>query len=393
MRNVETERQKTRVAKNLSPLRRRKTVLGVLMLVSLLLGPATPAADPPPLTLVMCHPTTGQIRNILQLRSMGLLPQEPFRLIGVYHQQEKTDFAPAREFVRKEGYDWIEFVVLQGAASAKDTASAPNPWTPEFRRLYKRAHGVLFTGGSDLLPGAYGQSHLLLTDADNPARNHFELSFLSHLLGDPRRRDSEAWLENEKGFPLLAVCLGAQTLNVALGGTLWQDIPWQVYGLLTAEDVLASGLDRIHSSRYMAMLNPGVKDLLPAFHFIRWRDEADWLKRLPAAVKPVAVLSSHHQAIRVLAKDLVVAAQSMDGRVVEAVAHRRFPNVLGVQFHPEFAALFQKERLYRSAPGREPTLSLVEVLNRRPGSRQFHEQLWHWFSGAMKETRHNRQKN
>jgi putative glutamine amidotransferase len=95
----------------------------------------------------------------------------------------------------------------------------------------------------------------------------------------------------------------------------------------------------------------------------------------------------------VLAKDLVVVARSMDGRVVEAVAHRRFPNVLGVQFHPEFAALFQKERLYRPAPGLKPTLSLVEVLNRRPGSRQFHEQLWNWFSGAMKETRRNRQKN
>ena len=83
----------------------------------------------------------------------------------------------------------------------------------------------------------------------------------------------------------------------------------------------------------------------------------------------------------------------MDGRVVEAVAHRRYSNVLGVQFHPEFAALFQKERLYRPAPGREPSLSLVEVLGRYPGSRDFHEQLWHWFSRSMNETRSNRQKN
>ncbi|MBN1196297.1 MAG: gamma-glutamyl-gamma-aminobutyrate hydrolase family protein, partial [Candidatus Aminicenantes bacterium] len=367
-------------------------IWGLLAFI-LIRGVGVMASEVPPLTLVMCHPTTGQIQNILQLRSMGLLPAEPFRLIGVYHQDEKTDYAPAREFVRKEGFDWIEFVVIRGALSTKDIAAGTNPWTPEFSRLYKRAHGMLFTGGSDLLPGAYGQSHLLLTDADNPARNHFELSFLSHLLGDPRRRDSDAWLKTENGFPLLAVCLGAQTLNVALGGTLWQDIPWQVYGLRTAEDVLALGPDQIHSSRYMAMLNPGMEDLLPAFHFIRWRDEADWLKRLPAALNPVVVLSSHHQAIRALAKDLVVVARSLDGRVVEAVAHRRYPNVLGVQFHPEFAALFQKERLYRPAPGGEPTLSLVEVLNRRPGSRQFHEQLWHWFSDAMKETRSNRQKN
>ncbi|HDP95880.1 MAG TPA: hypothetical protein ENN40_11060 [Candidatus Aminicenantes bacterium] len=371
--------------------RYRQAIWGLLVFV-LIHGVGTLAADTPPLTLVMCHPTTGQIRNILQLRNQGLLPAEPMCLIGVYHQDEKTDYAPARDFVNKEGLTWVEFTVLRGLASA-DAAHGQNPWTADFRRLLGRAHGVLFTGGSDLLPRAYAQSHMLLTDADNPARNQFELSFFRHLLGNPHRPNSDAWLESEKGFPLLAICLGAQTLNVALGGALWQDIPWQVYGLHTVEEVLASGPDQIHSSRYAAMLNPGMEDLPPAFHFIRWRDEADWLKRLPAAAEPVAVLSSHHQAISELAKDLVVVARSMDGRVVEAVAHRHYPNVLGVQFHPEFAALFQRDRLYRAAPGREPSMSLVDVLERRPGSSEFHRQLWQWFSHAMKQTRRTRLKN
>jgi putative glutamine amidotransferase len=368
--------------------RYRKAIWGLLAFI-FFLGVTTPAAETPPLTLVMAHPTPGQIRNIVALRAAGLLSAEPFRLIGVFHEDENTDYAPSRKLVETERLDWVEFVVIRGPEN-RDDAVAGGGWEPDFQRLFARSHGILFTGGSDLLPSTYGQSHLLLTDADNPARNRFELSFMRYLVGDPRREDRQSRLESETDFPVLAVCLGAQTLNVALGGTLWQDIPFQVYGVRTAEEVLALGPDRVHSSRYLAMLNPGVDDLLPAFHFIRWLDEGDWLQRLPAAARPVAILSNHHQAIAEVAADLVVVARSLDGRVVEAVAHRRYSNVLGVQFHPEVAALYQAHPLFRPAPGEEPGLSLAQVLSRRPGSRRFHEQLWRWFSSAMQNTRRRR---
>jgi len=371
-------------------IRRCRSIWGALILIGLVAGLRASPQKTSLLTLVMCHPTKTQIQNIMELRRQGFFGDEEMRLIGVYHQDEATDFTPAREFVNKSNLAWIEFAAVRERAE-HGAMNAGKQWIPFFRRLVRRAHGVLFTGGSDIPPATYGQTHMLLTDADTPLRSDLELSFLRFLLGDPKRPDCPGWLENEKDFPVLAVCLGAQTLNISLGGSLWQDIPWEVYGLRTVEAVLAQNHDRIHSSRYTSMLHPGIEDLIPHLHALRWCREGHWLKCLPAAAKPIVVLSNHHQAIREVAADLVVAAVSMDGRVVEAIAHRRFQNVLGVQFHPEVAALYQADKLYRPAPGEKRSVSLVTILARHPGSQAFHRQLWLWFYQAMREIRNQRQ--
>ena len=55
------------------------------------------------------------------------------------------------------------------------------------------------------------------------------------------------------------------------------------------------------------------------------------------------VLSSHHQAVENLHEDWIIEATSMDGKIIEAIAHAKYPHVLGVQFHPEKPGLFDPD--------------------------------------------------
>ena len=191
-------------------------------------------------------------------------------------------------------------------------------------------------------------------------------------------------LETRNGYPILAICLGAQSLNVAAGGTLIQDIPSQIYGLATAEQVLLQERNRIHSGDYAIAANPGAMGLAPAFHQIRIMKESLFAAKMGIAPERFPyVLTSHHQAIERLGKDLFVSACSMDGKVIEAVEHRRYPNVLGVQFHPERFILYRHDLLFREKPGDEPVLNLRSFLEADSISMKFHRELWKWFSSAL----------
>ncbi|MFW5721010.1 MAG: gamma-glutamyl-gamma-aminobutyrate hydrolase family protein, partial [Bacteroidota bacterium] len=59
------------------------------------------------------------------------------------------------------------------------------------------------------------------------------------------------------------------------------------------------------------------------------------------------IYSNHHQAIEKTGKDLEVIATSTDGNIVEAVQHKKYPNVLGIQFHPEGTYLHNSKKKYR----------------------------------------------
>ena len=95
------------------------------------------------------------------------------------------------------------------------------------------------------------------------------------------------------------------------------------------------------------------------------------------------VLTSHHQAVKKLGKHLMVSATSMDGRVVEAIEHRRYKNVIGVQFHPENYILYKKGRYFRCKPGMPLNFNLRDFLINNPPSMIFHQNIWKWFSQSL----------
>lgn len=174
---------------------------------------------------------------------------------------------------------------------------APGP-VEQVDEMLGRLDGLVLSGGADLDPGHYGEEpHETVSDV-NPHRDHFELALSRAAL----RRD----------LPVLAICRGQQVLNVAMGGTLIQDIPSQVEGALD-HDPKGERWAPAHDVRIL----PGTR-----LREILGRDR-------------VAVNSFHHQSIKTPAPGLVVSACAVGDGVIEGVEMpgRRF--VLGVQWHPE----------------------------------------------------------
>jgi putative glutamine amidotransferase len=95
------------------------------------------------------------------------------------------------------------------------------------------------------------------------------------------------------------------------------------------------------------------------------------------------VYSAHHQQIEKLGHGLRVIATSLDGKVVEAVEHDRYRNVLGVQFHPEAGDLFDTTFRTRFTPDDPAPSSLLSFLKSHPPSSAFHQKIWAWLSRAL----------
>jgi putative glutamine amidotransferase len=166
--------------------------------------------------------------------------------------------------------------------------------------LYQRCDGLLFAGGGDVDPAIFGQAPHPKLGTIEPLRDEVELALARRAIDDRK--------------PVLGICRGIQLLNVALGGTLYQDIPSE---LPQASDHYASSHvpGRAHLAHSIA-LEPG-----------------SWLAaRLGTDALPGNTF--HHQALRDIAPGLHVTGRAPDG-VVEAVEGTGPGFVIGVQCHPE----------------------------------------------------------
>lgn len=172
------------------------------------------------------------------------------------------------------------------------------------RAIYDRLDGVLLAGGVDMDPAAYGEERTPLTGAIDPARDRVELQLARWALED--------------GKPLFGVCRGLQVINVALGGTLVQDITAECLAAGKHDYFPTQGFARDHLA-HEVMVTPGSR-----LH------QAVGQERLP-------VNSMHHQAVAALAPGLRATAVAPDG-VVEAIETANGGYTLAVQWHPEAMA-------------------------------------------------------
>jgi len=157
---------------------------------------------------------------------------------------------------------------------------------------YARAlDGLVLQGGADISPLAYGEAPLQPEWAGDPLRDRYEIELV------------RAFSAARK--PVLGICRGAQLINVALGGSLHQDIP-------------AHRSDDYDSHAHDVRLEPD-----------------SGLARLYGETGPRRVVSIHHQAIKRLAPSLVIEARAEDG-VIEAVRGTGASYLCAVQWHPEF---------------------------------------------------------
>jgi putative glutamine amidotransferase len=170
------------------------------------------------------------------------------------------------------------------------------------RKVLGEIDGLLLTGGGDVDPVFYGEDRHPLTDDAEPGRDEFEI--------DLARRAMSG------GVPLLAICRGAQVLNVAAGGTLVQDIPSSVESELShsvkePKDLACHAISIVAGTKLSSVLGGQM-----------------------AGACSCRVNSRHHQAVGRTGDGLVVSARAGDG-VVEAIEQPDAPFCIGVQWHPE----------------------------------------------------------
>lgn len=358
-----------------------------LILVISFLSPSGAWANVDEINLTVFYPSVGTIKNLQTLRDKGFINIPNLKVTGVYHVKELTNYEEAKKYVQDNRLDWFTFHPISAELNEKNIFQT-NPCTPEFVEIIKDSDGVIFFGGPDIPPAVFNEKTSLLTVIEDPYRHYFELSAIFHFLGGYQDESFQPLLTGNPELPVLGICLGAQSLNVGTGGTLIQDIWSEVYGKTFVEDIIALGPDRWHNNPFIK-LYPNERLTAYNFHWIKLLPDGFFVKVLGFSEKEhPRILSSHHQAIEKLGKGFKIVATSPDGKIVEAIHHTKFPNVLGIQFHPENYRLWDEKLQIRQSPVDKP-FSYWEILKNNPPSLEFHHKIWEWFAEAMKKN-HNR---
>jgi putative glutamine amidotransferase len=169
------------------------------------------------------------------------------------------------------------------------------------RAMFERMDGLFMAGGGDVNPVCYGEEAYIKTEGIDSLRDDTELTLIKWAL--------------DEGKPLLGVCRGVQTLNVAMGGTLVQDITDQLPNTIRHQyypefprEYVAHPVSTVSGSRLGSILGATAQ-----------------------------VNSFHHQAVSKVASGFNVSAHAPDG-VIEAIEAGNGQFAIGVQWHPESLA-------------------------------------------------------
>jgi putative glutamine amidotransferase len=188
-------------------------------------------------------------------------------------------------------------------------------------RALEGMDGLLLTGGEDIDPSWYGDKPSPLLSPPSQERDLFELALFA--------------VARQRELPILGICRGIQLINVAMGGTLFQDLPTERKGRVDHRP-------------------DGPRDART--HRVRLQDGSRAAQALDRS--SISVNSSHHQAIKELAPGLVATGWT-DDDVIEAVETPADSTwLLAVQWHPE--------EMHRDA--RAPERGLFAALVREAGS-------------------------
>lgn len=219
--------------------------------------------------------------------------------IGLTGSIKPTPMGTRRTFLNEP------YVVAIQDAGGLPLVLTPAHAGPSLRALYELLDGLVLTGGEDVEPARYGEPEAHPTVETVPERDALEFRILEWALAD--------------ALPVLAICRGLQLLNVALGGSLYQDLPSHYPEPIGHDQMKADPPGPRTEPHHPVAVLPGscLADLLGSTR--------------------VEVNSMHHQGVRALAPTLVAVAHAPDG-LVEGVEWRdpaRGGFLVGVQWHPE----------------------------------------------------------
>jgi putative glutamine amidotransferase len=169
------------------------------------------------------------------------------------------------------------------------------------REIYERLDAVLLAGGVDMNPVTYGEEKTELCGSIDPARDAVELQLARWAIEDKK--------------PLFGICRGLQVINVAQGGSLYQDVSAQYEPAIKHDYFPTAGYAREHLAHEVTLVEGS------RLRHVFERDR-------------ILVNSMHHQGIRVLGEGLRVTATAPDG-LVEAIESPNGHYLVAVQWHPE----------------------------------------------------------
>jgi putative glutamine amidotransferase len=187
--------------------------------------------------------------------------------------------------------------------------------TKAIKEYLNLCHGLIFPGGDvDIHPSLYREKisvKRINLDANSP-RAKFELKLIKAAL--------------KTKIPILGICAGFQALNVALGGSLYQDISEQTK--TTISHSRSSSNNSKKNSHSIAVTKGTLLDKI-------------------TGKTNYTVNSFHHQTVKKLGKNLKASAVSPDG-LIEAIELAKHPFCIGVEWHPEFLETIEDKRLFKA---------------------------------------------
>jgi len=231
---------------------------------------------------------------------------EPLR-IGVsarlLYPDASRAFLPAKsiQYLEQSVANWImSGDVLAFMIPEMSLATPHAPRALKAKNYVDALDGLLLQGGADMSPKSYGEQPMNPLWAGDEIRDAYEIELFHEFV--------------TQGKPVFGICRGHQVINVALGGTLYQDIATQC-------PEMGSHRDDVKYDKH--------------YHDLRILPDT-WLSRIYPKVQTARINTIHHQAVKRLGEGLVVEAMSEPDGVVEAIRWEGHSFVVGVQWHPEF---------------------------------------------------------
>ena len=214
---------------------------------------------------------------------------------------------PTRAVFAKKTLQYIEqsmayWVMSTGALPVMipSPAGDSSQGEPHFEDYAHWLDGLVLHGGADVWPGSYGETPLEERWSGDRLRDEYEQALVKAFVA--------------AGKPVFGVCRGLQLINVAFGGTLYQDI-----GTQRPESLAHRDADRYDHNFHQLELVPKTR-----------------LAALLTGAGSYKINSIHHQGIKDLAEGFVVEARCPEDGMIEAIRHTGPSYIAAVQWHPEF---------------------------------------------------------
>jgi putative glutamine amidotransferase len=231
---------------------------------------------------------------------------EPLK-IGVsarlLYPDSRRTFLPTKsvQYLEQSVANWVMSGEVLAFMIPEMSLATPHQPATKVKHYVDVLDGLLLQGGEDMSPQSYGEQPINPRWSGDEVRDRYEIELFHEFV--------------TQGKPVFGICRGHQLINVALGGTLYQDIGTQC----------PDKLEHRNSEKYEHH-----------FHEVRILPQT-WLARIyPDVTTPKRINSIHHQAVKTLGEGLVVEALGEPDGMVEAMRWEGHCFVVGVQWHPEF---------------------------------------------------------